>query len=335
MLITIHKAILHILDFNSGVTVFSEAELDTGSPSVATYISRHLEKSYDDQTAKSGEFHQNSQFRQYIMNYLSEQLSFYDFSLYAAQQMYTVIAQADVLDSADLLVCDVSIEGKRLVVLLKCNNRVGFTHQVVQDNEQIRNDIIHHYAILPSLSQKIDEYAFIDADTLAILFVDKKRTINGEDAYVLSEKILECTSKISPKETMNLVSTITRTVAEKHGENTVAAVSKAKNYIVANTETSEYLDPAALGREVFQSSPLLQQEYMREMENAGLTETVKIDKEFARKKGEKHKIKTDTGIEISFPVDYFQNKDYMEFINNPDGTISIQLKNIAKITNRV
>ena len=47
-----------------------------------------------------------------------------------------------------------------------------------------------------------------------------------------------------------------------------------------------------------------------------------------------HKIKTDTGIEIKIPTEYLENSRYVEFINNPDGTISIALKNIGKIVNR-
>lgn len=46
------------------------------------------------------------------------------------------------------------------------------------------------------------------------------------------------------------------------------------------------------------------------------------------------KIRTDTGIELSFPTAYFENPDKIEFINNPDGTISIEIKHVGKITNR-
>ena len=129
-------------------------------------------------------------------------------------------------------------------------------------------------------------------------------------------------------------STIAKKVAENHGESAVAAVTKAKTLMVEHTESSEYLDPVQVGREVFRSSPLMQQEYFEEVQKAGISEAVRIDREFCAKKGRQHKIKTDTGIEISFPVDYFENKEYMEFINNPDGTISIALKNIGKIINR-
>ncbi|SMD03295.1 nucleoid-associated protein [Sporomusa malonica] len=334
MIITINKAILHILDFNSGVTVFSEQELDTQSNSVVTFLSKHIEKSYNDQNSKTGTFYPNSKFKVQIEDYLAGTLDFTSFSVYVAELMVESISQSDVLDSTDLLVCDFNIDSNRVIALLKCSNKIGFIHQVVHDNEKIKNDIINHYAILPSLSQKIDEYAFIDADSLNIRFIDKKRSINGNDAYIIADNILECSSLISPKDTLQLVNTITRMVAENHGKSTVEAVSKTKNYIVENTGVTEYLNPVELSKEVFSASPIMQEEFMREVKTAGIPEIVKIDKEFAIKKGKSHKIKTDTGIEITFPVDYFQNKEYIEFINNPDGTLSIELRNIGKITNK-
>ena len=42
-MIVIDKAILHILDFNSGMTVFSDEEL-TVENSIETFLLKHIEK---------------------------------------------------------------------------------------------------------------------------------------------------------------------------------------------------------------------------------------------------------------------------------------------------
>jgi len=334
MLININKAILHILDFHSGVTVFSQQELDRESNSVATFLTKHIEKSYSGQNAKSGTFHANSKFNYRLADYLAGRMDFIGFSVYVAEAMYTAIAQSETLDSTDVLVCDVAIEGTRVIGILKCTNKVGFIHQVVQENDQFKNDIINHYAILPGLTQKIEEYAFIDVESLEIKFVEKKRSVNGSEAYLIADHILECSSRISPKGTIDLVNSIAKTVAENHGQSTVTAALKSKSYLVENTEVSDYLDPVELSKAVFPASPIMQQEYVQEVQKAGIPETVKIDKELAVKAGKSHKIKTDTGIEITFPVDYFENNEYIEFINNPDGTLSIALKKIGSIVNK-
>jgi len=325
---------LHILDFNSGMTVFSEQELEMKNDSVITFLTKHIEKSYNDQNSKAGVFRSDSNFKRQLADYIDGKLDFIGFSLSIAELMHSAISQADVLDSSDLLICDLKRDDNRFIGILKCNNRVGFTHQVIKRDEKIKNEIINHYAILPNLTQKIDEYAFIEVNSLDIKFIDKKRLINGQETYVLPEKILECSSTVSPNSTIKLVKSITCKIAENHGQSSVAAISKAKNYMVEHMETSEFLDPVELGKKVFRSSPIMQEEYVEEVKKSGISEVVKIDRDFCVKKGKNHKIKTDTGIEISFPVDYFENKDYMEFVNNPDGTLSIELKNIGKIINK-
>ena len=330
----INKAILHILDFNSGVTVFSQSELDLKIGSVETFLAKHLEKSYCDQSCKTGSFYSSSAFRPKLAAYLESSLSFIDFSVYIAELMYAAIVKSDNPVSADLLVCDFSMENERSIGILKCNNRAGFTHHVVQDETGVRNEIINHYAIMPGISQKIDEFAFIETDSLNIKFVDKKRLIDGQEAFIIADSILQCSSKVSPKDTLSLVGSITRSVAENHGQNSILAVSKAKSYIADNTEVSDYLDPVALGKEVFSDYQPAQEEYLKEIHTAGIQHSVKVDKNFALRRGKSHKIVTDTGIEVTFPAEYFQNTDFIEFINNPDGTLSIELKNISKLTNK-
>ncbi len=39
----------------------------------------------------------------------------------------------------------------------------------------------------------------------------------------------------------------------------------------------------------------------------------------------------DNGIELIVPLDVYRNGDLIEFVNNPDGTVSIMLKNIEKL----
>lgn len=40
---------------------------------------------------------------------------------------------------------------------------------------------------------------------------------------------------------------------------------------------------------------------------------------------------TDTGIEIKIPMEQYKNPQSVEFITNPDGTISVLIKNIEHL----
>lgn len=332
-MILINNAILHILNFNSNITVFSEKELDIKNPGVEAFLTKHIEKSINDPGLKSGSFQANSKFKNLMNDYIKSDLDFIEFSIYSASTLYKEITKSDDMYSLDLIVCDFNVDDNRFIGILECVNRVAFTHHVVKDKNIIKNNIVNHYSILPSPSQKLEECAFINISSSEIKFLDKKRCIEGQDIFIIPDVLLECSSSVSPKDTIKLVNSITRKVAEKHGQSSVLAVSKAKNSIIENTEVSECLEPRQLGKEIF-ASKVMQEEFVREVQNAGIPETVKIEKTFAVKTARNHKIKTDTGIEITVPIDYFQNKDYIEFINNPDGTLAIELKNIGKIVNK-
>lgn len=48
---------------------------------------------------------------------------------------------------------------------------------------------------------------------------------------------------------------------------------------------------------------------------------------------QRQKLKLDNGIEITIPLDLFYDPDVIELSNNPDGTISVTIKNIESIKN--
>ena len=152
--------------------------------------------------------------------------------------------------------------------------------------------------------------------------------------YILPDRLLQCTSCISGRDAVKMVNKIAAQVAEDHGGSSVEALSKAKNYLADHAETSDSLSPKELGAVVFSDNKEMQNQFEQEIQEAQLPDQVPVQQDFARRTGKTHKIKTDTGIEITFPSEYIDNSDYIQFINNPDGTLSIELKNIAKIVNK-
>ena len=65
-----------------------------------------------------------------------------------------------------------------------------------------------------------------------------------------------------------------------------------------------------------------------------LPERAPVEREVAKRVTKNHKIRTDTGIEITFPAEYAQNPDFIEFTSAANGLIQIELKNIGSIENR-
>ena len=71
------------------------------------------------------------------------------------------------------------------------------------------------------------------------------------------------------------------------------------------------------------------------LEKYNLTEdTIEPQNPLTTKKFTKQHLMTDTGIELKIPMEEYNNKDKIEFITNPDGTISVLIKNIGSIESK-
>ena len=99
-------------------------------------------------------------------------------------------------------------------------------------------------------------------------------------------------------------------------------------------QAGDELDLKEAGKELFKGNTAMQADFDAAIKDAGFTEPVKMNQEATLKKMCKHKLKTDTGIELTIPTDYFADTEFVEFNNNPDGTLSITLKHISNIVNR-
>lgn len=329
----IQKAILHILDLTSNICVISQEELDYSKEDVREFIEKHINKVFADPNKREGMFKQGSKYLEHLNDYRGGKESFYEFSYFIVERIHQKISNAENLESMDLLLVEFNENDVNYLVMFLWNNKMAYTHQVSTVQNQTKNEIIRHYAILPNTSQKIDSYAFLNLSNFALEFVDKKRVIAGEETLLLPDRVLECNYNISSRETVKSVSEIAKTVAEEHGADPVKAVSRTKKFIAENGETSERLSPRELCDEVFAEDEILARAFTEKAKEANLPENVKVEQKYAVKSGSTHKIKTDTGIEIIFPSAFCDNTEYLRFINNENGTISIEIVNVGEISN--
>ena len=152
-MIIIEKAILHILDFHSGVTVYSDAELPV-KDSVETWLLKHVERAWGSQDAKPGTFCEDSAFLKELQDYESGTLDFVALSKAIAKTLDDALTHAEEMPASDVIIAQASIDEVPYLVILRSNSHIGFTHQVNQTEDGIQNEIINPYSIMPNLSQK-------------------------------------------------------------------------------------------------------------------------------------------------------------------------------------
>ena len=330
-MIQVKRAILHILDLNSGVPVFSDLDLDR---ELFDYIQKHLEKSWKDAAAHPSRLGDVNPIRQKLERYQADKDVFASITQEMADKLHKDLMLCGEERAMDFVAVEFLAGEVQHFGILLYTNQLGYTHKISYQDNQASNQIIQHFAILPNPTQKLTMFAFINMEDWSVRFVDKKRILDGEEVYLLPDRLLNCTMPVSSKDTIKKVQKIVTKVAEEFGQNPTQAVCQAKAVLLEAGQKSERIEPAEVGRKVFEHHSGMRDSYMEQIEHASLPKVTEVDRDYAVRTNKSHKIKTDTGIELTVPSDFFNNTDYIEFVTNENGTISINIKNVGEIINR-
>ncbi len=352
-MLKVSQAILHVFDFETGSKHYSDAPLDLDDRSTKSYVQRRLRKIVGNAESNHGEFAEDSGFAGELEHYLMGGAEFQGFSVQIAEWFWEELRRAEELEQVDLLVADfvdtdAAVEsaggpteadleaafdgpaGKRFFAVLLLPRKQSFVHEV----GGATNEILRMDTALPNPTARIDTYVLVDCDTFAIDFHDKERCIGGETLQILPDKFLQCSAAASTQQVFAEVSQIVRDVAEEYGLTPAVEVGRAKAVVAQQADREEIVTPAEVGRAVFEDRPDVQEVFEERVREAKLPEEAPVRRGVANRLAKSHKIKTDTGIEITFPSELADKPGYLDFATGADGTISITIGNVAHIENK-
>lgn len=331
----VNKAVLQIFDFTSSLAVYSENELQVGEEHIQNYLQAHVDKAFRDPGARTGYIREESHIGQQLASYAAGETSLVALSKAMGEQLFNYMKQATEPVVMDGIFCEAAGDAGNYLCLLLCQAHDAYTHQLFsEDDGTLTTELVEHRTVLPMPTQKIRSFFAVNLENHSVRVFEPKGEYDGEVVYILSDKLLDIGTNQSSRDTVRKVKNIVNRVATAHESDGVAEMAKAKEIIAKNAEVSDTLDPVAVIEDVFSSNPIQQEAAKKELAEADMMRPLPVNREFAGKQGRQHKIKTDTGIEISFPVEYMKNRDFIEIVTNPDGTLRIELKNINKISNK-
>lgn len=331
--IKLKKLIVHILDLNMEMPLLSEEEHPLNDE-IIEFIEGHLAKILSDDGLSSANFKEENKLKELFKGILDEEDNYIKYTAEVATMLYDVIIHYPDIPSADLVCTLFELDGVPHFGILKFNYKTSYIHYVNMNNDKKLNSIIKQKTALPGDSQKVDECIIVNLEDFSMKVNEKKYDINGEEKYYLSSMFLDSVTKMSKKEKAKVFKKAVENFGKKHLKDDVEAAGNFAAAVTECIERNEVIDIAMVAENTFKKSPEMKQEFFEHIENTGIEEKeIEIDKETANKVFKKHKIKTDSGIEITLPYDFFKDRNRMEFINNPDGTISIMIKNVNKIMN--
>ena len=223
----------------------------------------------------------------------------------------------------DCLVCEFRAAGDNL--------SLDYT---VEDGEGNRNEIIRHKSLLPSESQRLTEAAIIRLSDLSLQVIEKKYEVNGEKTNYFSFLFLKCSAHMSHKSKLSIVSRAVESV-QKDGFDDTERYEKqmrAKSIIQEELEEKGGFTVEEIADKIFEEEPELKVAFQDKMEKYDMVkEEVLPQSENTVRKFQSQHLFTDTGIEIKIPMEQYKNPRSVEFITNPDGTVSVLIKNIEHL----
>lgn len=331
--IRIKKIIVHILDSMVGMPVLSDTLIDFGSE-FAEFIKEHIYKIASGDDCKQCEFYKGQSEIGAILEEYNDD-SFIDISKEFAVKLYQIMNANIEIPSADLVVVRFKAGEDEYLGVLKMNFKESYTHRTQNSENGNSNEIIKHKSILPTESQRLQEAAIINLKTLTVRVIEKKYEINGKKENYFSFLYLKCSAHMSHKSKLSIVTKAVESIQKENYDETEQYEQhmKAKQIIHNELQENGGFVVEEIAEKIFDEKPQLKIDFQDKLEKYNLVkEEIMPQSDATVRKYERQCIVTDTGIEIKIPMEQYENSENVEFITNPDGKISVYIKNIGHIT---
>lgn len=324
----VSKAVLHVLDAADAQILRSEDSLNLEDPFVEGYVMRQVRRIHGGSTASKGYFQDDSSALSLLKSYFAKQVNFLDLSweILAPLRDY-VSAHSRCID---VLVADYQKDGIPYVGFVLLEGQEALMHTVQVNDAGKSVNVLTGCWTMPAVSKRPKSFAAINLLNMEIRFADDG---DWDGEAMLADHILQCTKEKSTKEILQNVQQIASEVAVCHDENPSLLLSKLKQAVKENVEEGGSFSLDDVAEEAF-AKPEMKEQFLKRTAEAELPKQTQATSAAVNRWIRNQKLMTDTGIEIVFPTDYYQKTDLIEFQNNADGTISIVIKNVGKITNR-
>jgi len=153
--IIIKRAVLHILDNNITMPVFSGNELNVDEEQ-NYFIQKHIERIMADNNLKIARFNDGPNLVKDICIKVKHNPDFFlQGSIEIAEKMFGIMQKNVDIPPADLICCVFYFENQPYLGILKLNYKSGYTHYVEQGEMGNTNTIIRYKTLLPSESKKL------------------------------------------------------------------------------------------------------------------------------------------------------------------------------------
>ena len=323
--VAIEKVIIHFLDINApepGLSNFPTA-LDDDSEE---YLKAHIVKAFNSDDSKKCASEKEGFVSSHVADVRHE---FVEFSQELAKRFFGVMQDAGSIPSGDLIVLTAAIAGDDYLCVMKFNYKTSYIHEfrAIADTNSI--NFVKHQGILPGKTAKIDEAFFVNIDNRDVYVLEKKYEIGGVRDYYISSVILGVTDNLSVKTQLETVRKVAERVYKEHYGETVNMKPKVAGLMCRELSNQQTFKMDNILENFSEDFPEAGPDFRAIADKLPLEteERLPVPPSLV-KRISKQTVKSKNGIEVKIPVKVYDNPKAMEYIREPDGTLTLVIKDI-------
>ena len=327
MEIIIHQAILHVLDTTLDAPVLSGGGMELTAEKTA-YLQNHIEKLLASDEIRQCRPLPDSAFR----NELEHNQDFIDLSCRIAGVLFDYMHAHTTIPGADLAVVDFTRDGAPWLGILKLNYKNGYTHYTETVEGAPVNSIIQQRACLPTQSGKVEEGALVNLTDYSMRLLEKKYDIDGHKEFYLSTVVFQYTQAEPEKKKLQAIQEAAAQAVKDTYEDEPHADAQVA-MLIANqaADNDNQVSVEQVRRQLAEEYPLAAVPFDDYVEKSDVLDTAQepVTVTPARiRRMESRSIRTANGIEVKIPTEILSSESEVEFLHDPDGSVSLLIKNV-------
>ena len=327
MEIIIHQAILHVLDTTLDAPVLSGGGMELTAEKTA-YLQNHIEKLLASDEIRQCRPLPDSAFR----NELEHNQDFIDLSCRIAGVLFDYMHAHTTIPGADLAVVDFTRDGAPWLGILKLNYKNGYTHYTETVEGAPVNSIIQQRACLPTQSGKVEEGALVNLTDYSMRLLEKKYDIDGHKEFYLSSVVFQYTQAEPEKKKLQAIQEAAAQAVKDAYEDAPHAAAQVA-MLIANqaADNDNQVSVEQVRQQLAEEYPLAAVPFDDYVEKSEVLEeaAAPVTVTPARiRRMESRSIRTANGIEVKIPTELLNSDSELEFLHDPDGSVSLLIKNV-------
>lgn len=318
----ITKAIVHSLDNDASTIVISNHPLNlNNNTSVEIYLEKLVKGILNSASVSKTNLGLNSYFQDMVGN----SFSFYETSTRIATDWFQNLKASGEAKPCNLMIVQADKDDMSFLGVFEIQNKEGYI-KFTQNLNDTENTIVYNQGILPSTFASIKGGFLLNLQDGSLKV--RYRASNRE----FLENLLDCTMVATAKESFKVVDALVHHISDQRDEDRLTNAIKARSIISDNVEVFDEIEPVQILKEVFTD--------LNDQENNLITASFEANhlgqfmnlKEVNRSSMiRKHRIITESGIEIMIPLDIVDVTHMIDIQENESGKTTITLKNVGKI----